>query len=533
MTAPASDASRASKPRFALISCTDKSGVVEFARGLIEIGFSVLSTGGTQRVLQDAGVSVTSVADHTGFPEVFGGRVKTLHPKIHGGLLAPRGDADAERVMIEHGIDCIDVVAINLYRFREAAARPDATDAEIVEQIDIGGPAMLRSAAKNHQAVTVVVDPGDYTSVLEGLRGADIDELTRLRRRLAGKAFAHTASYDTAVASWFARTADADHSFAGWSGVKQQGLRYGENPHQDAVYYRDANALGGGLASARQLNGKELSYNNLLDLDAALELVREFEQPGCAIIKHNNPCGAAVATDLPAAFGAALDGDPVSAFGGIVACNRPLSVDFARHMVDRGTFFEAIVAPAVDPAAVDTLRTAKWGANLRILAFDGELPPADRVRFRQVSGGFLVQSADAPATVPELDVRTERAPTDAEVAVMRFAWSVCKHVKSNAIVLARASEDGTGFATVGVGAGQMSRVDAVRIAVAAAKDRAAGAGLASDAFFPFADGLELALQAGVGAVIQPGGSRRDDEVIAAANRQRAAMVFTGRRHFRH
>lgn len=517
--------------RCALISVTDKTGVVAFAQGLCALDFSILSTGGTFDVLRRAGVEVQQVADYTGFPEIMGGRVKTLHPRIHGGILGQRDRADVLEVMQEHGIDPIDVVAVNLYRFNETVARPGVKRDEIVESIDIGGPSMIRSAAKNHADVVVVVDAGDYGSVLDELGRGQVGEATR--RRLAAKAFAHTAAYDASIARWFASDVGERYgSHLAIAGDKVSNLRYGENPHQDAAFYAMPWSAPHGLAAARQLGGKELSYNNLLDLDAALGLVAEFEAPACVIVKHNNPCGTAQARDQTTAFHAALASDPVSAFGGIIALNRPFEVATARAMVEQGTFVEAIVAPSVADGVLEALAVAKWGSNVRVLALGGWPPPRPDLCFRQISGGFLVQGQDAPADPLEMKPVTLRAPTDAERATLAFAWKVCKHTKSNAIVLAQ-STDGKTFATVGVGAGQMSRVDAVRIAVDKAGERARGAALASDAFFPFADGVEAATAAGVKAIAQPGGSRRDDEVIAAANATAATMVFTGRRHFRH
>ncbi len=525
--------------RFALISVTDKSGVVEFANGLVEAGFTVLSTGGTYRAIRDAGIAATEVADYTGFPEIMDGRVKTLHPKIHGGILSRAGNSSDAGAMKEHGIESIDVVAVNLYRFRETVQKPGATREEIVENIDIGGPSMIRAAAKNHERVTVVVDPTDYAAVLAELGGGDgVSE--EKRRELAGKAYAHTAAYDVAVAGWFdAERAAAERASRfgqslAFAFEKIADLRYGENPHQDAAVYSNPEVKGPSLAKAEQLSGKELSYNNLADLDAALGLVLEFDDPACVIVKHNNPCGTAIAGDAKAAFRAALDADSLSAFGGIVALNRPLDSECAREMVDHGVFVEAIVAPEVPADALAILGEAKWGKNVRVLAMRGT-PDAEThgLALRPISGGLLVQSADGRAPLPELEPKTARQPSDAELRAMAFAWNVCKHVKSNAIVLARPVGDGSVCATVGVGAGQMSRVDAAKIAVEKAGDDARGAVLASDAFFPFADGIEAAIQAGVTAVIQPGGSKRDEEVIAAADAANVAMVFTGRRHFRH
>jgi phosphoribosylaminoimidazolecarboxamide formyltransferase/IMP cyclohydrolase len=525
--------------RRALISVTDKTGIVEFGRGLAELGFEILSTGGTFRVLQEAGVPAEEVADYTGFPEMMDGRVKTLHPKVHGGLLARRGHAEDEAAMAAHGIDRIDVVAVNLYRFRETVRREGVTREQIVENIDIGGPSMLRSAAKNHASVAVVVDPADYGTVLDAMRAHDGQVPQDLARELAGKAYSHTAAYDTAIARWFAdesarERGGARHGAAYLqSGQKVQDLRYGENPHQHAALYADPDHSGPGLAQARQLSGKELSFNNILDLDAALGLVLEFDEPAFVIVKHNNPCGTATASSSVDAFIAALDADPLSAYGGIVATNRPLDLPTAEAMVARGTFVEAVVAPGVQPEALAKLGEAKWGKNVRVLELGGLPVPAPIPTVRMVSGGFLVQDLDARGVAPAGDaVPTKRAPTSDEAAALDFAWKVCKHVKSNAIVLARREPNGA-CVSVGVGAGQMSRVDSVQIAVQKAGDRAKGAVLASDAFFPFADGLEAAIAAGVTAAIQPGGSKRDDEVVAAADAAGLAMRLTGVRHFRH
>ena len=442
--------------------------------------------------------------------------------------------------MAHHGIDPIDLCAVNLYRFRETVRRPGVTPQEIVENIDIGGPSMLRSAAKNHASVGVVVDPADYAMVLDALRDNGGKLPDALARRLAGKAFAHTAAYDGAIARWFAETEEAEHadgsrygSFFGVAGSRVQRLRYGENPHQAAALYADGEVAGPSLARARQLGGKELSYNNLLDLDAAMGLAFEFDRPAFVIVKHNNPCGTAVATDPTRAFIAALAADPLSAYGGIVATNRPLSAATARAMVEHGTFVEAIVAPGVDPEVAAVLETAKWGRNVRVLDLGGMPDLSRSATVRMVSGGFLVQDSDARDLADaRRDVVTKRAPSPREGELLEFAWRVCKHVKSNAIVLARASDDGA-FVTCGVGAGQMSRVDSVKIAVEKAGAAARKAVLASDAFFPFADGLQAAIAAGVSAAIQPGGSKRDSEVVEAADAAGVAMVFTGVRHFRH
>ncbi|GAB4139473.1 MAG: bifunctional phosphoribosylaminoimidazolecarboxamide formyltransferase/IMP cyclohydrolase [Planctomycetota bacterium] len=524
--------------RRALISVTDKTGVVDFAKGLVELGFSILSTGGTRKALRDGGVDAEEVAEYTGFPEMMGGRLKTLHPRIHGGLLGKRSDPSHLEAMREHEIDPIDVLCVNLYRFREAARKPGATRADIIENIDIGGPAMVRSAAKNHESVVVVVDPLDYPRVLEAMRANGGKLPASFLRMLAAKAFAHTASYDAAIASWFdceRRTQAGEPFFAqrvSVAGDKLQDLRYGENPHQSAAFYAFGDC-GPTLAAAKQLCGKELSYNNIVDADAALMAVLEFQRPAAVLVKHCNPCGTAVAETQVRAFELARSGDPVSAFGGILAVNRRLEAATAAAIVSGGTFLEVIVAPEVAPEVLAELSRAKWGKNVRVLEMGGLPDAATRGRFvgRQVCGGFLLQTPDIASDPADLKVVTKRNPTDAERDALLFAWKVAKHVKSNAIVLA--SGNAGEFFTVGVGAGQMSRVDSSKIAVEKAGARSRGAVLASDAFFPFADGLAVAAAAGVTAAIQPGGSKRDSEVVEAADAAGMAMVFTGERHFRH
>lgn len=525
--------------KWALLSVTDKNGIVDFAKGLTRLGYGILSTGGTRRALQAAGVEAREVADYTGFPEMMAGRIKTLHPRVHGGLLARRDVESDAASMAEHGIESIDLLGVNLYRFRETVARPDATRDDIVENIDIGGPAMLRSAAKNHASVYVVVDPSDYGAVLEALESSDPGAVAGLRRRLAAKAFAHTAAYDAAIAEWFdgERRAEPDEPFfAANTSVayqKRQDLRYGENPHQRAAFYVGGDA-GPTLANARQLGGKELSYNNILDADAALAAVLDFERPACVLVKHNNPCGVATAETTERAFELARACDPVSAFGGILAVNRPFTRELAKAVVASGTFLEVVVAPEIETSAVVELKNAKWGANVRLLALGGMPGPEARraPTWRPVSGGALLQTPDVVDGDPELKSAAGREPTDDERTAMLFAWTVCKHVKSNAIVLAKVEPDGA-CATLGIGAGQMSRVDAARIAVSKAGEHARGTVVASDAFFPFPDGLEVCAQAGVTAAIQPGGSKRDHEVIAVADEHGMAMAMTGRRHFRH
>ncbi len=512
--------------RRALLSVSDKTGIVELARELRRLGFELVSTGGTARALAEAGLPVTEVADVTGFPEIMDGRVKTLHPKVHGALLGRAGVDDA--VMNEHGIRAIDVLVVNLYPFAETIARSGSSYADAVENIDVGGPAMLRAAAKNHERVTVLVDPADYPGVLAELRGGAVAEATR--RRLAAKTYAHTAQYDALVSTWLRRQ-QADTSFpdrltAGFQ--KKQDLRYGENPHQSAAFYADPLAPGVSVATAAQLQGKELSYNNIADADTAIECVRQFDAVACVIVKHANPCSAAVAADTLDAYLNAYEADPTSAFGGIIAFNRPVDAETAVAIVGR-QFVEVIAAPRYTPDALVALGSRE---NVRVLEtgpLDGGSPPA--LELKSVAGGLLAQSRDdGSIDTAALTRVTRRAPDAAELADLLFAWRICKYVKSNAIVLAR------GGRTVGIGAGQTSRVVSTRIAAMKAADAklpVEGCVMASDAFFPFRDGLDAAAELGIRAVIQPGGSMRDAEVIAAADERDIAMVFTGMRHFRH
>ena len=515
-----------SNVRRALLSVSDKHGLVPFARELSAAGVELVSTGGTRRALAEAGIAALEVAAKTGFPEIMDGRVKTLHPKIHGGLLGRRGTDDA--VMAEHGIEPIDLLVVNLYPFEETIARDGASFEECVENIDIGGPAMIRAAAKNHESVAVVVDPEDYDEVLQALRAGALD--LAFKRRLAARAFAHTASYDAAIAEWLGRRAQDPEPFRehyAWSGTLAAKLRYGENPHQQAALYRDRLPARGSLALARQLQGKPLSYNNLADSDAALECARQFDAPACVIVKHANPCGVATADSLLAAYELAWETDRTSAFGGIIACNCPLDAATAGAIVER-QFVEVIVAPAVDDEARAVLADKP---NVRVLETGTPANDDAGVRFLRVSGGMLVQTADdGRLDRTALRTVTTRTPDERQLADMLFAWRVAKFVKSNAIVFA------SGGRTLGVGAGQMSRVDSTRIAAMKAADAGlplAGAVMASDAFFPFRDGLDRAAEHGIAAVIQPGGSQRDEEVIAAADEHGLAMVFTGMRHFRH
>jgi phosphoribosylaminoimidazolecarboxamide formyltransferase/IMP cyclohydrolase len=512
----------------ALLTVSDKRGLAEFARGLAALGVEIVSTGGTRRALEEAGIAAREVAQLTGFPEMLGGRVKTLHPAVHAGILARRDVADDLASLGRAGIDPIDLVVVNLYPF-EAAIEGGAVREEAIEQIDVGGPALLRAAAKNHDHVAVVVDPEDYAPVFEEMRSGGGALSATTRERLAAKAFRATAAYDAAIASWMSsRTGEVFPESFSLAGRAVRSLRYGENPHQEATLYRAVGASDAGVAGGEVLGGKALSYNNLLDLDAARSLAGEFGAPAAAVVKHGNPCGTAAATDLVSALAAAWEGDPLSAFGSVVGLNRSLDAPCAEFLAGEGRFVEAIVAPGFDPGALEVLtKRPKWGGSVRCLRTPSRSAPP-RVEVRAISGGFLLQTPDEKIeTASDLRTVTKRAPDPREIEALLFAATVAKHVRSNAIVLAR------GGTVVGVGAGQMSRVDAVRLAVAKAGERAAGAALASDAFFPFPDGIEEAARAGVKAFLQPGGSVRDAEVIAAADRAGAAMVFTGVRHFRH
>src|SRR5215475_5573226 len=520
----------------ALLSVSDKSGLVDFARALAGHGIELVSTGGTAKALADAGLKVRDVSDLTGFPEMMDGRLKTLHPKVHGGLLAMRDNREHAAAMEKHAIAPIDLLVVNLYPF-EATVQGGAEFAHCIENIDIGGPAMIRAAAKNHDDVTVVVDPRDYATLLEELRTHGGATTLALRRRLAAKAYARTAAYDAAIANWFAgQIGETAPAFRAFGGKLAEALRYGENPHQTAAFYRTPEQRFG-VATARQVQGKQLSYNNLNDTDAAYECVAEFapaRTPACVIAKHANPCGVAEGASLIEAYRKALACDPVSAFGGIVALNRPLDAEAARAITQ--IFTEVIIAPDASEEAIAIVGAKK---NLRLLLAGGLPDPrATGLVAKTVAGGLLVQSRDN-ALVDDMELKpvTKRAPSNAELRDLRFAFRVAKHVKSNTIVYAK------DLATVGIGAGQMSRIDSARIAARKASDAAQAAGLkepatkgavvASDAFFPFADGLLVAIEAGATAVIQPGGSMRDDEVIKAADDAGIAMVFTGTRHFRH
>ena len=515
--------------RCALVSVSDKTGLVPLARALGERGVTILSTGGTYQAIKEAGIDVTSVESYTGSPEVMDGRVKTLHPRVHGGILM-RGDRDLKDLERLGGRP-IDLVVVNLYPFEATLARSGATRDEIIENIDIGGPSMVRSAAKNHARVAVVSDPSDYEAVLGeiALRGEVGEEM---RRRLAAKAFAHTAAYDAAISGYLSSPSEGGAAmpfpqFLTLPFERVYGLRYGENPHQSGAFYRDKRAPLGALSLAESIGrgGKELSFNNLVDADAAFQAVREFEDPAAVVVKHTNPCGVATAPDLATAYRTARDADAVSAFGCVVAVNRPVEVDTAKVIAE--TFVECVMAPSFSREALEVLHAKK---NLRLLATGTWLSATEQtLEYKRVSGGVVVQTRDATAAgeVRGAKVATRRAPTPEELASLEFSWRVAKHVKSNAIVLAK------GTRTVGVGAGQMSRVVSVQIACEKAGEEAKGSVLASDAFFPFPDGVEAAIARGVTAIAQPGGSVKDADVIAAADRAGVAMVLTGVRHFRH
>ena len=525
-----------SKAPLALLSVSDKSNIVEFAQGLIKAGFGLLSTGGTYRLLTEHNVAVTEVSDYTGFPEMMDGRVKTLHPKIHGGILGRRGKDDA--VMSEHAIDRIDLVVVNLYPFAETIARSDVTMNDAIENIDIGGPTMVRSAAKNHAHVGIVTDPADYTRVLEAL-GSGTELTTALRYDLAVKAFEHTAQYDGMIANFLGSRVNESQQPENFSRTfnvqleKVQDLRYGENPHQNAAFYienQSSKSKQASIATAQQLQGKALSYNNIADTDAALECVKAFSTPACVIVKHANPCGVAVDNDQVAAYRTAFSTDPESSFGGIIAFNRPLTLAAAKAIIDN-QFVEVIIAPSIEEGVLEATASKK---NVRVLVC-GDLPAPElrdrQLDYKRVNGGLLVQEQDLGLiTANDLKIVTDVQPTEAQIADLLFSWNVAKYVKSNAIVYAKDQR------TIGVGAGQMSRVNSARIAAIKAEHAGLateGAVMASDAFFPFRDGIDNAAKVGIAAIIQPGGSMRDDETIAAANEHGIAMVFTGMRHFRH
>jgi phosphoribosylaminoimidazolecarboxamide formyltransferase/IMP cyclohydrolase len=520
------------KIRRAVLSVSDKTGLVEFAKVLAGLGVELVSTGGTRKALADAGLKVLDISDITGFPEMLDGRVKTLHPRVHAGILAIRDNPQHQAVVREHDFKLIDLVVCNLYPFEATVAKAGATHEEIVENIDIGGPSMVRGACKNYHDVAVVTDVSQYAAVVEELNLNDGSLSLATREKLAGAAFARTAAYDAAIAAYFQSRQPAGD----WPDrltlpfQKKSTLRYGENPHQKAAFYAEPNARHASAASAEVLHGKELSYNNLLDLDSALNLVREFPEPAAVVVKHNNPCGAAVAGELVQAFTKAYEGDPVSAFGGILGFNREVDEATAMQITEPNRFIECIIAPSYSAKAFEILTTRPtWKKNVRILK-TGPLnaDPARSLDFRRIDGGLLVQTRDAEADdFTAAKVVTKRPPSADEMTDMKFAWSVAKHVKSNAIVLAK------GGMIVGVGAGQMSRVDSTGIAISKAGDRTKGSVLGSDAFFPFRDNVDAAAKAGVTAIVQPGGSMRDAESIAACDEHGLSMVFTGVRHFRH
>ncbi len=512
----------------ALISVSDKAGIVEFAQKLQQNGVKILSTGGTAKLLADKGIDVTEVADYTRFPEMMAGRVKTLHPKIHGGILGRRGTDDA--VMQEHDIMPIDLVVVNLYPFEATIAKEDCTLEDAIENIDIGGPAMVRSAAKNHKDVAIVTDPADYNTIIESLQQHNgLNQATRFK--LAVKAFEHTSNYDGNIANYLGKINAEDGSKNTFPQTinlqfhQVQTMRYGENPHQNAAFFKEARVSEASIATARQIQGKELSYNNIGDTDAALECVKQFEQPACVIVKHANPCGVAIDNNILAAYDRAYATDPESAFGGIIAFNQELDGETAKAIVER-QFVEVIIAPSVSRQAIDIVSSKK---NVRLLECGQWQQANPRLDMKRVNGGLLVQDADLEL-YNELKVVTERQPSEAEMEDLIFAWKVAKFVKSNAIVYCKNKM------TIGVGAGQMSRINSARIAGIKAEHAnlsVPGSVMASDAFFPFRDGIDAAKEAGIVAVIQPGGSMRDQEVIEAANEAGMAMIFTGMRHFRH
>jgi phosphoribosylaminoimidazolecarboxamide formyltransferase/IMP cyclohydrolase len=519
--------------RRALLSVSDKTGLVELARALAAFGVELISTGGTRKALADAGLATRDISEVTGFPEMLDGRVKTLHPLVHGGILAVRDNAQHMATSREHGIGLIDLVVCNLYPFEATVARPGSGHEEIVENIDIGGPSMVRSAAKNYHDVAVVTDPTQYAAILEELRANNGALALATRERLAAAAFARTAAYDSAIRAYFVRRVGSEE----WPPVldlsfeRKLALRYGENPHQKAAFYVEPGVRHACVGTAEQLHGKELSYNNLLDLDSAFNLVREFDTPAAVVIKHNNPCGAAVSDTLVKAFKNAYEGDPLSAYGGVLGFNRVLDEATAQQITEPNRFIECVIAPSYSEVAFRLLTSRpSWKKNVRLLR-TGPIersPEARALDFRRVDGGLLVQTRDVEADdFAQAKVVTKRPPTEAEMADLRFAWRVCKHVKSNAIVLAKAGM------VVGVGAGQMSRVDSVHIAARKAGERVRGSVLASDAFFPFRDNVDEAARAGVVAIVQPGGSMRDQDSIIACDEHGLAMLFTGVRHFRH
>jgi len=513
----------------ALISVSNKDGIIDFARGLSKLGVEILSTGGTAKLLRDGGVKVKDVSEFTGFPEMLDGRVKTLHPKIHGGLLGRRNNPEHVKQMKQHGIEPIDLVVVNLYPFEQTIAKPGCALEEAIENIDIGGPTMIRSAAKNYTDVAVVVSPRDYTRVLDEIqRTGGVSEKTRFE--LCRTVFLHTARYDSAISAYLDSQVPAEEktrfpNILTLQLEKVQNLRYGENPHQQGAFYREFNRKEPSIAGAKQLQGKEMSFNNFLDANSALELVKEYDQTAAVIVKHNNPCGVATAKALVDAYRKARDGDPVSAFGGVIAFNRMVDSETAKELT--ATFVEVVVAPEYAPDALTELKKKK---DLRLLDVGPKvIGSPEGMDMKKVVGGLIYQDRDLGKIVDvrKLTVATTRKPSDDEYTALAFAWKVCKHVKSNAIIFTTKDQ------TIGIGAGQMSRLDSVRIAVMKAQFPLTGTVLASDAFFPFRDGLDEAAKAGATAVIQPGGSLKDEEVIKAANEHNIAMIMTGMRHFRH
>ncbi len=529
-----------SKPQRVLVSVSDKQGLAPFVKELVSLGFEVISTGGTRKMLEEAGIAAMDISEYTKFPEIMNGRVKTLHPKVHGAILGRPDLASDAAAIEEHEIVPFQLVVCNLYPFEETIAKGDVTIPEAIEQIDIGGPSMIRSAAKNHAYVGVVTSPSQYNDVITELKAGSLTD--DFRRKLCAAAFEMTAKYDRAIANYMAKitstseettedvTAEEFPKVLSLNFQRKATLRYGENPHQSAAFYVDENAHAATLAKAEQLHGKELSFNNLLDLEAAIAIVREFDAPAAVVLKHNNPCGCAIGENLPDVFLQAYAGDPVSAFGSIIGFNRTVDVATAEKLCEPNRFIEAIIAPGFEPAAIELISTVPtWKKNVRLMrcAAINDSRPLE-FDMKRVSGGLLLQERDEQSE-PEDDwkVVTERQPTEAEKIDLHFAWKVSKHVKSNAILFAKEG------AVVGVGAGQMSRLDSAFIAAHKAGERSNGAVVASDAFFPFRDGVDEAAKAGITAVIQPGGSRRDDEVIAACNEHGMTMIFTGRRHFKH
>ena len=514
----------------ALISVSDKLGLADFARGLVAAGVEVFSTGGTRKHLDSEGIAVRDVSEYSGFPEMMDGRLKTLHPKVHGGILCRHDNPEDMKSLAEHGILTFELVVVNLYPFEATVARKGVTQEEVIEQIDIGGPTLVRAAAKNHAFTTIATHAAQYSEILEQIAAHGCTTL-ELRRRLAGEAFAQTARYDRAIADFFAG-ASAEGPFPGTVTIgltRKMVLRYGENPHQQAALYSKTDSHGASVVAARQLNGKELSYNNLLDLDSALAIVRQFSDPAAVVIKHNNPCGAAASDRLATALQRAMEGDPLSAFGSVLGLNRTVDAAAAEVLATPGLFVEAIVAPHYDDDALEILKTRpKWKNNVRLMEVGDLARSEPHWTFRCLDGGALMQEADVlPDPEEEWQVVTEAKPSEKQMSDLRFAWEIVRHVKSNAIVLCKDRM------LLGTGAGQMSRVDSTEIAVKKAGDRSKGSVLGSDAFFPFPDSIDAAAAVGVVAIIQPGGSKNDNDAVAACNRYGISMIFTGRRHFKH